>query len=706
VSIAWFEGGDARVKAPLRPRLRLRLHELDLGKLDQVPEPERQRQRRLRATAVVAIPMLAAALWAIAGSRVVFPHLSVNHDEPVYLLQADALRHGHLTLRATHEPSAFTPWLVGQRGHRFVFKYTPVHAALLAASEVVFGTPRMALGLIAAAAALVTYLLAREFADRRHALIATWAFVLCPLTALLSATYLPYMSALALLGACGLFALRARRTGTRYDGAAAGLAGGLAFFARPYDAVLFCLPFAALLAYDAWRARSPRTLLWAGAGAAPAVLLTAGYNAAMTGSVLRFPFWILTRSDTVGFGNRRLYAGETPLHFGIVEALRGLGGYATTSLVFIVGGPVLLAMAVWHVRRHRSPAAIAVAGSGALLVVGYFFFWGPFQVYHGAVGRTLGPFYWLPIVVPLVVLAGAALRRVPRMALVVGGTALLVAELVAGFVVAYRAHTVSQRINRPPAALATLRGPRLVFVGPPWLLHPLPYTRNRADYGGAVVWAMDSAGRDLDVVSAFPGRTPYQLFLDAAPKADGGVEQVGYVAAMEMARGQAFDITGAVRNPTGAPIVEIEVAAFGRADTFLLDDASTAGRAYPLHLRLSLFGTRALSPVKSQTTRSADADEFHVTARYLASADTVVPDLVEHRYVTEWTDTDTIGIVGSGLTWHADAYPYGRWHADTSRQQLDVTIRGGPAVADDAAASGATTSRAPLPARRGTRRHR
>src|SRR5688500_19953686 len=99
-------------------------------------EPPRPARRRPHLGAVW--PVVTSGVLAYLGSRFVFPLLSVNHDEATYLLQAEALRHGALTIPAPAHAAAFVPWLAGLRHGRFVFKYTPFHAAFLAFGRTIF----------------------------------------------------------------------------------------------------------------------------------------------------------------------------------------------------------------------------------------------------------------------------------------------------------------------------------------------------------------------------------------------------------------------------------------------------------------------------------------------------------------------------------------------------------------------------------------
>jgi hypothetical protein len=137
-------------------------------------DPGPPQRHRLSSRLAVALPAIVLAAWATWGSSSLFPHLSHNHDEGVHLLQTVALLDGDLTVPAPANARSFQPWLTALHDGHYVFKYAPVHASLIAAGKLL-GSSRIALAAIAAAAAGVVHLLARELgASRRAASAATW----------------------------------------------------------------------------------------------------------------------------------------------------------------------------------------------------------------------------------------------------------------------------------------------------------------------------------------------------------------------------------------------------------------------------------------------------------------------------------------------------------------------------------------------------
>ncbi|MFC6963074.1 hypothetical protein ACFQL7_05590 [Halocatena marina] len=79
-------------------------------------------------TAIAVFAVLAGIVVYVIGHEV-FPYLSVNHDEGVYLQQANLLLQGKLWLTADLS-KVFQPWFFIRDGKRLYPKYTPVAAGL------------------------------------------------------------------------------------------------------------------------------------------------------------------------------------------------------------------------------------------------------------------------------------------------------------------------------------------------------------------------------------------------------------------------------------------------------------------------------------------------------------------------------------------------------------------------------------------------
>jgi len=296
---------------------------------------------RAAALALAAV----AAVVAVAVAVDVFPYRSLNHDEGVYLQQADLLLSGRVFLRPPVE-DAFRPWFFVESDRGLYSKYAPVPSTVFALGELLGGYA-VALAAIAAGLVAGTVALGRELFDARVGALAGVLLLATPLFVVHSGLFLPYALTTALNVGFAVWYLRGERRASRRDATLAGGAVGLAFFARPYTAVLFALPFVAhavvtLVRSGAWRIplaaagvlgegvgdgddhggvddrssddRSSddrkrdlfvRRAVTATLGSA-GVLAALGYNVVVTGDPFVFPYLAFAPEDGVGFGERAI----------------------------------------------------------------------------------------------------------------------------------------------------------------------------------------------------------------------------------------------------------------------------------------------------------------------------------------------------------------------------------------------------------------
>jgi 4-amino-4-deoxy-L-arabinose transferase-like glycosyltransferase len=411
-------------------------------------------------------------------------------------------------------------------GDHYVPKYTPVHPAIIAAARILTGSDRAALFLIAAAAVFGAAWLAWEVSGSRRA--ARWAALILacsPVFLIQSATYLSYLSTLALLQFFAAALLRGGRLRSPRCLGLAGLMLGLAIFARPFDAVLVSAPF---LTWWVWSRRSAwRGLLrdgrWLVAGAALPLAAMFAYFWAATGNPLRPPFTLLHESDTVGFGSRRMFEEQAPL---VHTPLRGLYG-SFRHLVYMsywcFGGLLLVGLAVFAAIRGRG-AARALAVVAVTVPAGYVFFWGIYGALKwGGPGR-LGPFYVLPVITPLAILGAMSLLRLFHWDRTVGRLAVLGMAAVSAFVlvntvIGNRPYTAERERLLAPVLERNLTS-AVVFLPDlqgPWLLQPFVIARN-AGFDGPVVWAIDRGrAANAAVLRSFPDRQAYQVVAVGVP---------------------------------------------------------------------------------------------------------------------------------------------------------------------------------------------
>nr|WP_261565445.1 glycosyltransferase family 39 protein [Frankia gtarii] len=483
------------------------------------------------AARYVAVLAVLSAAAAVALRHTVFPLLSVNNDEGIYLLHARTLAEGRLFPPAPHPAQSYLPWLGTVVDDHYVLKYTPFVPAIFAASLFVAGSIDPALAVIAAAAVVVTYLLGVELSgSRRVAALSATLLALSPLVLLQSAMVLSYLPALVLLQATVLGVLRGRQSHRAPPLVGAGVALGVAAAVRPYDVVLLLVPLAVWLLVSC-AGRRWWLLRWLLCGLAVPVVIVLLTNAAATGNPLRLPFALLEPDDRIGFGRRRLYPADGRHDFGFTEGLSSVGDHLWLLGGWAFGGVVLAVAALAAGVRRRLPGPAVMLGLGGLLfLIGYVGFWGAWNAAElwGGI-RYVGPFYMVPVLIPLVHLgasgsawgAAALVARGRRLgfAVLVPVVAAVVALTIVVLAAAVRDNLTLTGNDRDLRAMMRRLPQRpLVFVAanPAFLGHPTPVTANGPDLDDPVLYAIARGGDDLIVAADHPERPAYLLRLAPA----------------------------------------------------------------------------------------------------------------------------------------------------------------------------------------------
>ncbi|MFD1515622.1 ArnT family glycosyltransferase [Halomarina rubra] len=521
---------------------------------------------------VLASLALLAGVVVFLTARALFPELSTNHDEGVYLQQSAMLLEGKLWL-TTDLPGAFRPWFFVEDGTRLYPKYAPM-TALVFAPGVALGVPRLVLAVVAAGNVALVGLLAREAFEEWTGVLAAAFALATPFFALISATFLPYAPTTLLnltFALCYLRSLRRLDAGHPRASLAYALAGGVAvafaFIARPFTAVLFALPFVghalwtlggrlrAAGVFATFRAPVAARLLVVAAAGATGVALTLGYNAVVTGDALLFPYEAFAPLDGLGFGYRRMLHYDrvfTPA-LALNANLTLLWELATRWTVAAPLGTLLALVGLSTLRDGREPDALVadrtvrvlLAGVALTVAVGNVYFWGSLNVLGGLSDPTdgfmgsYGPFYHFDLLLPLSVFGAAGLRlavtrgrswlsarprldarqvRVVAIVLVLVAVPVAVGAQVAALDGPVERHTESsghyERALEPIRDHEFDRG--VVFVPQafgPWLNHPFQSLRNGGSLAsGEVLYAQDrDPAGDFAVVDAYSNRTLYRF---------------------------------------------------------------------------------------------------------------------------------------------------------------------------------------------------
>ncbi|MFC7080471.1 phospholipid carrier-dependent glycosyltransferase [Halorussus caseinilyticus] len=581
-------------------------------------------RRRFRLFSAMLAAFAGVVVFLVATK--LFPYHTTNHDEAVYLQQAAMLLEGQLSLYPP-VPDSFRPWFFVRDGGRLYPKYAPVPAATFAVGKLL-GNARLSLALVGAGSVALTAAIASEAFDRRTGLLAGVFLLASPLFLVDSSVFLPYATTTfwnLLFAFAYVRSARRSRTpdpsarpagesarGTRgAHGYAllAGLAIGVAFFARPYTAVLFAAPFIAHALYSLWTGPSATRLTrlsLTALGGLAGVTTALAYNAAMTGSPWVFPYAAFAPQDGLGFGHREIlgYARDyTP-----ELALRA--NAEVVSLLFtqwVVGGPVgtlLAAVGVgaflrragfrpadWSAEFTDAQLRAVLAGLFVSVVAGNVFFWGNLNVLGSLANpddglvSTLGPYYHFDLLVPTAAFAarGALLgvgrvralasERTPRSRQVAVGVALAGALVLAGATAGVLAPTISENARITDEYERAYQpfeerdlSDAVVFLPTPygdWLSHPFQHLRNDPGFDGETVYALSDGPDDFEVAAAYPNRTYYRYVYRGEWMPYGGESVDPALQRVRVVRGERVSVDASLAVPEYARGVSARVSADG-----------------------------------------------------------------------------------------------------------------------------------------------
>jgi 4-amino-4-deoxy-L-arabinose transferase-like glycosyltransferase len=479
-----------------------------------------------RAIPFVVLAFL-ASLATLMTAWFAFPQGTVDLDEVSYQMQANALGDGHLTLPAATYDPFFRPFLSGVRGDRVVFKYQPEWPAMIAASDLAFGSSLPLRALLGGGGVLAVAWLAWELArDRQVALVAAAVTTASPFTWVEAASLLSYQLFFVLAAAAAAALIRAINTSKRGTGVVAGVLVGCVVLHRPFDAILVLGP---VLVYVAWQTSRQQRLghlaVAVAMGAVGPLVVLGAYNEAVMGAVWRFPFGVTGAIDTFGFGWRGSF--EIPgggrngqLHYTLGTAIHTIGHVLLVLPLFIALTPLVLGFAgmlVWA-RRRDSRVWVLVAMI-ATVFIGYFFWWSPANAARFGLDKALGPFYHYPLLAPLIVAAAwGAVTWWPRRRAAAGLVLLGVAWSVPASVIVMRQAGSQGQVRSAAVNTTDGSGPRLVFQAPLFVNDPYLRFADDVPVNGDRVVAVDNPGRRLDVIDRYPKRVAYLLRTQSDPQ--------------------------------------------------------------------------------------------------------------------------------------------------------------------------------------------
>jgi hypothetical protein len=276
---------------------------------------------------------------------------------------------------------------------------------------------------------------------------------------------------------------------------------------------------------------------------------------------------------------------------------------------WIAGGIVLVALAVVGLVGTRGAARWAVAALAAIVPLGYLPFWGPYAMSHFWAGvQDFGPFYHLPVVLPLVVFGAAGLVAVGRSARAAAPPAARpLGALVVVAMVVLTARAIPDKVSDNLAVRDDYRAlQRFVQghdLGRAVLLLPArgdlgfqsttPFLENDPSLDQPVLYAEDRGGSNVELIDRFPDRTLYRLTQELpAGRSTGGRLTMDR---LQVASGPTLPVDLRISAPPG----RVAVAYVQLDDTTVtsqaLDAAAGAGGAYDLTWTVAAPATAAPS---------------------------------------------------------------------------------------------------------------
>ncbi|MEO5839798.1 MAG: hypothetical protein ABIQ73_21150 [Acidimicrobiales bacterium] len=477
---------------------------------------------RQPVTIVIALAIVSFVLALVVADRL-FPLLSANNDEAVYLFQARIFRSGHLTLPADGYRDFFRPWMSSEHDQQLVLVFQPVFPALLALSDLVFGSMRVALGIIAGASVLLVYALGGELGlSSRARVIAAAIFALSPFAVIQSALYLEYLFAVALeTGVLTLLLAGLRSAGGRRARrlTAAGLVYGLLVFTRPLEGLMLGVAMGLfLIVRERTLSRALRQLIWPALGAVPIVALMLAYNAQLTGSPLRFPLWAIGGNNSFGFGRRNVVGGSPLIDATFLNGLKALHQNMRSLPHWVFGSILIVPLAVHGLwQRRREPTTVLLAAIGVLFPLAYLFYWGNLLIVNGR--KLIGPHYYMALLIPTVIFAAVALDRLAlrRKSL---ATLIFVSMIAATLI------ELPDKIDRndhftdvyraEQAAIDSVADDNAVVILPitadgSYLLHPRGWLTNDFDLRDPILYAADRGAENIELSRRYTDRRLYRL---------------------------------------------------------------------------------------------------------------------------------------------------------------------------------------------------
>jgi hypothetical protein len=313
-----------------------------------------------------------------------------------------------------------------------------------------------------------------------------------------------------------------------------------------------------------------------------------------------------------------------------------------------------------------------------LFPLAYLAYWGNVLIFFGR--RTIGPHYYLALLIPACVVVAVGLdacARHGRVALSVTAIALVAGSAIELPDKIDRNQTVADRIDAENTSIQQAVGSgAAVVVLPitrdgPYLLHPRGWLMNEPDLSNRVLYAADRGGENVLLFDRFPDR-PIWRFQSVESTATSPQPSMQKLKLLGLGPTTTIPVT--IRNAAAQPVIVLQLSTGAASTSCVLDGASTAGASYQVELTLDERGASMNCPGGATTAALQDGHgTLALGAAFGPNEDTGFSSVNEYRIWYSHTG-GTTSVVAPAEQWSREPAPMQRWRVTADNPAIALSL--------------------------------
>ncbi len=623
-------------------------------------------------------------LAIISINQFLFPYYSNNHDEGVYIFQAKMLAEGNIYLKTNDYSNFFDMWFIINDGEKIYSKYSPLHSLILSFFYVLFGNMRLAIGIISCVSLIFVYLITKEIYDIDTAKLASVICLSSPLFLLISGTYLSYTSSFLLSAIFIYFFIRSLKDlnndNKKYT-LISGMALGILFFDRPYDAILVGSPFMIYLFYKAITEKKRYITIKLGItilSFLPIFLITLSYNYILTGDPLLFPFNKYEPLDTLGFGIKRM-SSYSPVYLFTPELSIDATKIFLSQLLFnwTSAGIFFIGFILIKIFRKRlfelSVYETLLLMLFASIILGNLMFWGLFHFSRWKEALEIyGPTYYFGLLLPISVISGKLVgyisesirynSRTVKLAILILIVFANIFLIIPKIDINYKYTEKNEKLYDPIVKSGMSNS--LIFIPTiygPYLQHPFGFLINDPSFNGPIVYAKDLGNRNIQLMKKYKDRDYYMFDYDGIYTESYDDNLTCKLTKLELLENQGIKINTSIRNPTDYKFVVTYVWNNGNTNYYILDNNSERDKYYNTTWHLTSNDIMLEGDYVQGLFKLSDDGPLIIGSAFsYSSSFGDAKEVYEHRYMFD-IDNDNVTLSIPAEGWKNKEYPESDW---------------------------------------------